>query len=91
MADRAVLYYPSTVFTEQPDSGFAAYAKAKLDGEDAAREAARAHGLNVLVQRLPRLRTGQSAALLGDDALETLPVMLETVRQVTRHQKETHS
>ena len=86
-----MLYYPSTVFTEQPDSGFAAYAKAKLDGEDAAREAARAHGLNVLVQRLPRLRTGQSAALLGDDALETLPVMLETVRQVTRHQKEMHS
>ena len=88
VATDAVLYYPSTIFAEQPDAGFEAYAGAKRDGEASAREAASASGLRALVQRLPRLRTGQSSALMGDEALETLPVMLDTVRLVTRLQKE---
>lgn len=91
IADGVAVYFPSTVFVEYPASGFAIYAQAKLEGEAAARALEVTHSCRVIVDRLPRLKTGQTVALIGDDAADPRPVMFDAVRRTTQLRKEVNS
>lgn len=88
MGPDAVVFYPSSVFVDDADTKFGHYAAAKRAGEEAAREIADRRGVRLLTRRLPRLRTGQTSALIGDEIPDALPVMLEIVRDMTRLRKE---
>jgi NAD(P)-dependent dehydrogenase (short-subunit alcohol dehydrogenase family) len=74
-------FYPSTVYLDAPEPGFAEYAAAKAAGEAVARRLAQQHAVTIAMPRLPRLRTDQTAALFGAQAGDPVPVLLEMVRR----------
>ncbi|OAN49237.1 hypothetical protein A6A04_03740 [Paramagnetospirillum marisnigri] len=78
---RARLIYPSTIFIDQPEKGFAEYACAKAAGEvTVAHLAASLPGRIAVIRRLPRLRTDQTQSLSGPEAADPAPVILDLVR-----------
>jgi hypothetical protein len=83
LSERVTLVYPSTIFIDEPEKGFAEYATAKAAGEAVAQGlAASLPGCRVVISRLPRLKTDQTQSLNEDDGLaaEPLPVIAELVR-----------
>lgn len=78
----SAIFYPSTVFLEAPEQGFAEYLAAKAAGEGLC--LAYSVGLkNVRVHksRLPRLATDQTAGLTPSLAHDPSDVMLEELRR----------
>lgn len=80
------LFYPSSVYVaadEQP-SGLTEYAMAKAAGETFCAQLGRvAPGLGVVVRRLPRLRTDQTASFLDGEAPAAAgEVLLNAVREL---------
>lgn len=70
------LFYPSTVFLDQPERGFAEYCSAKAAGEVVCDHLAGEGGRIVVHRpRLPRLRTDQNSGLMGAEGAAPLPVM----------------
>lgn len=78
----ALLFYPSTVFLDRPGEGGAEYCAAKAAGEAAWREFGKAYPKHRFVaERLPRLRTDQTASLQGAPAPEAAPALLNVLRK----------
>lgn len=77
------VFYPSTIYIEQPPPKFAHYVNAKVIGEELCREL---KGLNnhltIHVPRLPRLATDQTQSLTGATSGNLVEVMLPFVRQM---------
>ena len=71
--------YPSTVFLDTTEAGFAEYCAAKAAGEVLAKQFARRTGAIVATPRLPRMRTDQTNGLSNLAAVDPLPVMFETL------------
>lgn len=70
-------FYPSTVFIEKPEKGFAEYAVAKGAGEVLCRQfAARYPGIRFFMPRLPRMSTDQTSSII--------PIKCESVLDVMR-------
>jgi NAD(P)-dependent dehydrogenase (short-subunit alcohol dehydrogenase family) len=64
----ALIWYPSTVFLDQPDANFAEYAAAKSCGEAICRQLAEAMApLRFLSDRLPRIATDQTQGLVAGE------------------------
>jgi NAD(P)-dependent dehydrogenase (short-subunit alcohol dehydrogenase family) len=84
----ACIWYPSTVFVEQPDPCFAEYAAAKACGEALCAQLSRQMApLRVVADRLPRLPTDQTQALTAvatADGVETLLASLRRHAALTR-------
>jgi hypothetical protein len=81
-------FYPSSVFVAERPKGFLEYCAAKAAGEslcDALND--QQPGLSVLADRLPRLRTDQTAAFMGKAAAEPLAVMVDVVRRLQSFKK----
>jgi NAD(P)-dependent dehydrogenase (short-subunit alcohol dehydrogenase family) len=76
-------FYPSSVFVEQRPAGLTEYAMAKAAGEllctDMMRQIA---GLSILVARLPRVLTDQTAIIAQAETADPLAVMLPIIRQM---------
>jgi hypothetical protein len=70
-------FYPSTVFLDTPEKGFAEYAAAKAAGESVCDYLARYHGAAVARPRLPRMRTDQTSGLPEGDTRDAFAVMNE--------------
>lgn len=70
------IFYPSTVFLDTPEKGFAEYCAAKAAGE-ALCDQLGSDPRHFAVQRprLPRMKTDQSSTLLGPEADDPYPVM----------------
>ncbi len=79
--------YPSSIFVEQPENGFAEYIAAKTEGEALCDRLARQANARFTKPRLPRLRTDQTSALVDAGAGDPLPPLLAIVRQF--HQSAT--
>ena len=77
------IFYPSTVFVDDMPDGFDEYVDAKLAGERACRilEAENSN-LEILIKRLPMLKTDQTASLIPVAAKPALPVILQVVREM---------
>lgn len=74
---RLDLFYPSTVFIDQPRKGFAEYAVAKAAGEALCGQLPRRHpGLRVAAPRLPMMMTDQTAGILPTRLAQPKDVML---------------
>lgn len=70
------LLYPSTVFLDQSESGFAEYRAAKAAGESLCEDLARQYKMDVFKPRLPRLQTDQNGSFMGVEGADPIPVML---------------
>jgi hypothetical protein len=76
--------YPSTVFVETQEPGFAEYCAAKVAGELAGRHIAGQLPVLVEAPRLPRMRTDQTSGLTAADMAEPLTVVLDVLRGFAR-------
>jgi hypothetical protein len=86
--NRLQVFYPSTVFLDQPESGFAEYRAAKAAGETLCENLALNPALILHKPRLPRMQTDQNSSFLGVEGLEPLPIMLhqlELLQQAVLH------
>jgi hypothetical protein len=76
-------YYPSTVFVERQLPGLAEYSMAKMTGEILCSYMNNSNGrIHVIVDRLPRLLTDQTATLPPLKSADPLEIMLPVVRRV---------
>jgi acyl dehydratase len=77
------VFYPSTVFIDELPSEYAEYVAAKAAGEAVCKHMAQhISGLGMLVRRLPRMPTDQTAGLIRLPTTEPLPLMLGIVRDM---------
>ncbi len=77
-SDQAMhVLYPSTIFLDQVDNGFAEYRAAKAAGESLCEDLAHQHKIVVHKPRLPRLQTDQNSSFLGVEGVNPIPLMLE--------------
>jgi NADP-dependent 3-hydroxy acid dehydrogenase YdfG len=83
-ASRAVTaFYPSTVFVEKVQPGMVEYSMAKMAGEILCEGMNRSGGrVRVMVERLPRLLTDQTATVPPVEAGDPLAVMLPVIRKL---------
>lgn len=76
-------FYPSSVFVEQSPVALAEYAMAKRAGETVCSTMNRAaDGVRVIVERLPRLLTDQTATVPPVHSSDPLEIMLPIIRRV---------
>lgn len=76
-------FYPSSVFVESGPTGMTEYSMAKMAGEILCDSINRTAGrVRVIVGRLPRLLTDQTATVPPVDSGEPLKVMLPVIRRV---------
>ncbi|MDC8446573.1 MAG: hypothetical protein LV471_11715 [Nitrosomonas sp.] len=76
-------FYPSTVFIEKPEKGFAEYAVAKGAGEMLCRQLeARYPGIRFFMPRLPRMSTDQTSSIIPIKCEFALDVMREELGTV---------
>jgi acyl dehydratase/NADP-dependent 3-hydroxy acid dehydrogenase YdfG len=76
-------FYPSSVAVEEVPSGLAEYAKAKAEGEKlCAAMMGQIAGLKVVVGRLPRVLTDQTATIAQVENADPLTVMLPFVHKL---------
>lgn len=77
------MFYPSTVFLDELPRDFAEYIAAKAAGEALCKYLERyIPGLTVLVRRLPRLPTDQTAGLIRQTTEDPLRVLLGVVNEM---------
>lgn len=84
------IFYPSTVFVDDTPKGFAEYADAKKAGEEQCRILeAENPNLHILIKRLPRMKTDQTASLMPVSAKPALQEMQQVViqMQTPKHQE----
>jgi hypothetical protein len=82
-ATKLRVFYPSTVAVTEDLREVAEYAMAKRAAEDVCAFYNRySDGIDIVVERLPRIKTDQTAVLFEVPARESVSVMLPIVRQV---------
>jgi len=74
--------YPSTIFLDQPEIGFAEYRAAKAAGESLCEDLSYQHKIVVNKPRLPRLQTDQNSSFLGVEGANPVPLMLELLESL---------
>jgi acyl dehydratase/NADP-dependent 3-hydroxy acid dehydrogenase YdfG len=74
------VFYPSSVYVEDPPARFAEYAAAKAAGETVCMALQKGYtGLMISKPRLPRVATDQTASLTQQDAVDPAPLILEAL------------
>jgi acyl dehydratase len=76
-------FYPSSIFVEDRPADMTEYAMAKAAGEVVCADIQRfIPGSRVVVNRLPKLPTDQTASLIPSESIDPAPVMLPLIREV---------
>jgi NAD(P)-dependent dehydrogenase (short-subunit alcohol dehydrogenase family) len=79
-------FYPSSVAVEDRPAEMTEYAMAKAAGEVLCADLARfSNGLRVVVERLPRMPTDQTASVIPVEMAEPRDVMLPIIRRIESH------
>jgi hypothetical protein len=79
------ILYPSSVFCDEAQPGFAEYLAAKLKGEELCAQLASAYpGFRVLAPRFPMFDTDQTQSILPTKKAAAGPMILEKLRQLER-------
>lgn len=82
-ANKTQFFYPSTIFLQGAEPGFAEYCVAKAAGESLCQALAAQYKTNIATPRLPRMRTDQTSSLTDSDAPDALPIMLDALKTFT--------
>lgn len=81
--DGLVAFYPSSIYVEERERDLTEYAMAKSAGEVLCADLNRSMpGLHILVKRLPRVRTDQTATILPTQSIDAAEVMLPVIREM---------
>jgi len=89
-APSLAIFYPSTTAIDDVPAELTEYATAKAAGECVCRGIAEQHARSLIViRRLPRIATDQTASILAVPALDPLDAMLPIVREI--HQRANES
>jgi NAD(P)-dependent dehydrogenase (short-subunit alcohol dehydrogenase family) len=81
---RLSVFYPSSVFVDDRPRGMLEYSMAKAAGELLCTEMNRAAGdVRVVVRRLPRLLTDQTAAIMSLQNTDAFEIMLPIIREMS--------
>jgi acyl dehydratase/NADP-dependent 3-hydroxy acid dehydrogenase YdfG len=76
-------FYPSSVFVEEVPPGFAEYAKAKAEGERlCAAMMGQIAGLRIVISRLPRVLTDQTATIAQVENADPLATILPFIHKL---------
>jgi NAD(P)-dependent dehydrogenase (short-subunit alcohol dehydrogenase family) len=76
------IFYPSTVFIDDPPANMGEYAAAKMAGEMVCRFLQKNYaGMTIHVPRLPRMATDQTVSLWPSNNLDPVTVMIEALRR----------
>jgi acyl dehydratase len=76
-------FYPSSIFVEDRPADMTEYAMAKAAGEVVCADIERfLPGSRIVVNRLPKLPTDQTASLIPSESIDPAPVMLPLIREV---------
>jgi hypothetical protein len=82
---KLIVYYPSSVAVEERPAGMTEYAMAKAAGEQLCRDMSQnIPGLQILVSRLPRLRTDQTASVIPQKKEDAVNVFLPLLREMQK-------
>ena len=82
------VFYPSTIYINQPVENLNEYIAAKLAGEAKCRHLHLLHPrIAVVAGRLPKLNTDQNLSFLGKPADDPVPHMIRVVRQMNALEK----
>lgn len=84
LANPPAVFFPSTVFLDEPNRDNVEYAVAKAAGEALGRHVTAGGAVRVIDRRLPRMETDQTRALLQPKFENSVAVMREVVLQVQR-------
>lgn len=76
------VFYPSTVFVDNPPTGFESYVRAKAEGEQSCIKMAEHLRLKVLFPRLPRLGTDQNQSIIPTGHPDNAETMLPYIREM---------
>lgn len=77
------VFYPSSIFLEDCPRGMTGYCMAKAAGETAVRgHESFLRGINIIVSRLPRVRTDQTASVMPVKSIDPRKAMLPIVREM---------
>lgn len=82
------VFYPSTVYLDEPAPNLAEYCAAKAAGEALCRQLAAQPGLTCYAPRLPRMRTDQTLGFVGRPAPEPQDILLSELRAMARAQRK---
>jgi hypothetical protein len=74
-AGRLSVFYPSSTAIDEKPRAMNEYIAAKLEGEELCRTLAQDGGVDIHVERLPRLKTDQTATVMPIAAGDPLPLM----------------
>jgi len=81
--DNLKVFYPSTVFVDEAPLGLTEYAMAKAAGEQLCRGLSRGvPKLDIVVERLPRLKTDQTASMTATEFPDADAVILPILRRL---------
>jgi acyl dehydratase len=81
-SDDITVFYPSTAYVHDRPADMTEYAMSKAAGEILCADIGRfMHGVRMVVQRLPRLRTDQTSSLIRSESENPLEVMLPIIRK----------
>lgn len=75
------VFYPSTIAIDEKPSDLVEYVKAKLEGERLSEDYKNLHKLDILVSRLPRTLTDQTATNLSIENKDPIKVMLPVIEE----------
>jgi hypothetical protein len=82
------VFYPSSVAVDERPAGLTEYAMAKIAGETLCADLGRATPpVDVLVSRLPRMLTDQTATVAEVKSADPVTVMLDLIRQIHGRQR----
>jgi len=86
---KIAIFYPSSVYIDARPHGMTEYAMAKAAGEVLCADMQSSESLGrILVRRLPRLPTDQTASLLNIETADPIDVMLPIVREMYANQSD---
>lgn len=79
---KLTVLYPSSIFLDRAEAGFAEYCAAKAAGELLCDHLALQPGVTVGKPRLPRMQTDQNSSFMGVEGHDPVPIMLELLLSI---------
>jgi len=76
------VFYPSTIFIDNPQPGFENYIKVKIEGEKLCEELNKNSVIDIIVPRLPVLATDQNQSIINQQPINNAEILLPFVKEM---------
>jgi len=78
------VFYPSTIFIDNPPRGFENYIRVKIEGEKLCKKLNKSSIINIITPRLPRLDTDQNQVIINQKSIENAEILLPFIKAMQR-------